>query len=222
MVGTDRATPVRSARVDRTRRSILDAARRLFAQRGYAQTPVRMLAKEAGVAVRTVYLSFGSKQGVLMALVDFIGEDAGAIETREAAVALVDGPEMGPEMGPKMIALVARLYRNLYERGSDVIDMVQQGAAVEPELRVALRHGHGNSRASIEATCVRLSELSLLRSDLTVDEAAGHCLVLVSRDGYEEMVELRNWSPDTYESWLRRALQAAVLRPGLVEPRERA
>jgi AcrR family transcriptional regulator len=214
MVGTDRTTPVRSARVDRTRRSILDAARRLFAQRGYAQTPVRMLAREAGVAVRTVYLSFGSKQGVLMALVDFIGEDAGTIETREAAVGLVDGPEM--------IALVARLYRNLYERSSDVIDMVQQGAAVEPELRVALRHGHGNSRASIEATCVRLSELSLLRSDLTVDEAAGHCLVLVSRDGYEEMVELRNWSPDTYESWLCRALQTALLRPGLVEPRERA
>ena len=212
VTGTDHAIPVPKERVDRTRRSILDAARRLFAQRGYAQTPVRLLAREAGVAVRTVYLSFGSKQGVLMALVDLIGADAGAIETRAAAVGLVDGPEI--------TALVARLYRNLYEGGSDVIDMVQQGAAVEAELRVALQHGHGNSRASIEATCVRLSELSLLRGDLTVDEAAGHALVLVSRDGYEEMVELRNWPPDAYESWLCRALQVALLRPELVDPRE--
>src|SRR5204862_250817 len=83
-----------------------------------------------GVAVRTVYLAFGSKQGVLTALVDLIGEDAGELETREQALGLTDGREI--------IRLVAHLYRNLYERGADVIDMVRQGAAVEEDLRVAL------------------------------------------------------------------------------------
>ena len=196
---------VRRARVDVTRRAILDAARRLFKERGYAQTSVRLLAAEAGVAVRTVYLAFGSKQGVLTALVDFIGDDAGATEARERAHEVVDGVEI--------VQLVAHLYRNLYERGADVIDLVQQGAAAEPELRAALRHGHGNSRASVEATCVRLSELGHLRAGLGVDEAAGHALVLLSRDGYEEMVELRHWSADAYESWLSRSLQSALLAP---------
>jgi AcrR family transcriptional regulator len=197
------ATRIRRERVDVTRRAILDAARRLFAERGYAQTPVRLLASEAGVAVRTVYLAFGSKQGVLTALVDVIGEDAGELETREQALDVVDGREL--------VALVARLYRNLYERGADVIDMVQQGAAVEPQLRAALQRGHGRSRASIEATCARISELGGLRHDLTVDQAAGHALVLLSRDGYEELVELRHWSHDDYEAWLARALEAALL-----------
>jgi AcrR family transcriptional regulator len=194
---------VRRERVDVTRRAILDAARRLFAERGYARTPVRLLASEAGVAVRTVYLAFGSKPGVLTALVDFIGEDAGEIETRERGLDIDDGVEI--------IALVARLYRNLYERGSDVIDLVQQGAAADPELRAALQRGHGHSRASVEATCARLSALGELRAGLTVDEAAGHALVLLSRDGYEEMVELRHWSHDDYEAWLARALGSALL-----------
>jgi AcrR family transcriptional regulator len=201
----DTATRVRRERTDVTRRSILDAARRLFAERGYAQTPVRLLATEAGVAVRTVYLAFGSKQGVLMALVDFIGEDAGELETRERAVDVVDAREI--------IALVARLYRNLYERGADVIDMMQQGAAVDPQLRAALHRGHGHSRASVEATCERISELGRLRRDLDVDRAAGHALVLLSRDGYEELVELRRWTHDAYESWLARVLVEALLEP---------
>ncbi|MDQ1468388.1 MAG: hypothetical protein QOH10_2803 [Actinomycetota bacterium] len=199
------ATRVRRARVDVTRRAILDAARRLFAERGYARTPVRVLAGEAGVAVRTVYLAFGSKQGVLTALVDLIGEDAGELETRERALGITDGREI--------IRLVAHLYRNLYERGADVIDMVRQGAAVEEDLRVALRRGHGHSRASVEATCARLLELGQLRHDLTVDGASGHALVLLSRDGYEELVELRHWTHDEYESWLSRTLQAALLEP---------
>jgi AcrR family transcriptional regulator len=207
-VASDRAAQVRSERVDVTRKAILDAARRLFAERGYARTPVRLLAREAGVAVRTVYLAFGSKQGVLSALVAALGEDAGELETRHQAEGVVDGRQL--------LALVARLYRNLYERGADVIDMLRQGASVEPELRAALRLGHGRSRASVEALCRRLEELGELRPGLDVDHAAGHALVLLSRDGYEELVELRHWMHDDYEAWLARALQDALLedRPG--------
>jgi hypothetical protein len=39
--------------------------RRQFAERGYADTPVRLLASIAGVALQTVYATYGSKAGVL-------------------------------------------------------------------------------------------------------------------------------------------------------------
>jgi AcrR family transcriptional regulator len=197
------AEKLRGDRADVTRQAIVAAARRLFAERGYARTPVRLLAQEAGVAVRTVYLCFGSKQGVLFALVDSLGVDAGELDTRRAAAEVTDGAEL--------LALAARLYRNLYERGAGVIDMVRQGAAVDPELTAALRHGHDRSRASVEAMCDRLRELGQLRAGLDVDRAAGHGLVLLSREGYEELVELRGWSNDAYEAWLASALQAALL-----------
>src|SRR5262245_753620 len=51
-----------------TRRDILDAARRLFEEHGYTATSMAAIATEAGVALKTVYLAFETKRGVLLAL----------------------------------------------------------------------------------------------------------------------------------------------------------
>ena len=70
-----------------TRRDILEAARRLFAARGYAATSVGDIAQEAGVAVQTIYSRLGSKRGMLMALVDLIEEESGRAEAAERVFA---------------------------------------------------------------------------------------------------------------------------------------
>ena len=44
---------------DQTRRESLEAARRLFAERGYVGTSVADIAAEAGVAVQTIYARHG-------------------------------------------------------------------------------------------------------------------------------------------------------------------
>jgi AcrR family transcriptional regulator len=44
-----------------TRRTILTAARRLFAERGYAATSLRLLAPTAGVSPQTIYTTYGSE-----------------------------------------------------------------------------------------------------------------------------------------------------------------
>src|SRR5205823_3275642 len=59
-----------------TRRDIVDAARRLFAERGYSVTSVKDIAAEAGVSVQTVYDSVGRKPELLVALNDAIDESA--------------------------------------------------------------------------------------------------------------------------------------------------
>jgi Transcriptional regulator len=48
---------------------VLDAAARLFAERGYQATTTRQLAELAGVNEVSVFRGFGSKQGVLAAVV---------------------------------------------------------------------------------------------------------------------------------------------------------
>ena len=53
-----------------TRRAILAAAGRLFVEPGYAATPLTAIAAEAGVAIQTVYATFGSKRQLLSELVD--------------------------------------------------------------------------------------------------------------------------------------------------------
>src|SRR5579864_3133534 len=53
-----------------TRQAILDAARKLFAERGYFATKVDDIAALARVAPATVYAVSGGKQGLLNALID--------------------------------------------------------------------------------------------------------------------------------------------------------
>ncbi len=50
------------------RRDILDAALKLFGQKGYSETTVQDIAAEADVAIGTVYIHYSSKEHVLEAL----------------------------------------------------------------------------------------------------------------------------------------------------------
>ena len=61
-------SPRRRQQAERTRRDILDAAQRLFEGQGYAATTMAAIAAEAGVALKTVYVAFETKAGVLRAL----------------------------------------------------------------------------------------------------------------------------------------------------------
>src|SRR4051794_35271712 len=61
-------SPRRRAQADATRAEILRAAQRLLERDGYAATTVAAVAAEAGVALKTVYVAFATKSGLLRAL----------------------------------------------------------------------------------------------------------------------------------------------------------
>ena len=84
---------LRERQAQLTRDEILKAARRLFAERGYAKTSVRDVAEAAGVSAQTVYDSIGSKQALVARLNDLIDAEAGvgAIGARTAPVRRSDG-----------------------------------------------------------------------------------------------------------------------------------
>ena len=79
---------LRERKAQLTRDEILAAARRLFAERGYARTSVRDIARAAGVSTQTVYDSIGSKQALVARLNDLLDAEAGigAIAADAAAV----------------------------------------------------------------------------------------------------------------------------------------
>ncbi|MBV9577670.1 MAG: helix-turn-helix transcriptional regulator [Chloroflexi bacterium] len=60
----------RQAAAQLTRRAILDAATRLFTERGYARTTMADIAAGAGVALDTVYASVGRKAALFRLLVE--------------------------------------------------------------------------------------------------------------------------------------------------------
>src|SRR6476646_3500492 len=60
----------RREQAESTRVHILEAAQMLFERDGYAATTMAAIARTAGVALKTVYLAFETKSGVLRAVWD--------------------------------------------------------------------------------------------------------------------------------------------------------
>ncbi len=67
-MATERTTAARTPRGEETRRALLDAAARLFAENGYHATSVPDIVKAAGVGHGTFYEYFGSRHQILLAL----------------------------------------------------------------------------------------------------------------------------------------------------------
>src|ERR1019366_6454278 len=61
-------SPRRREQAEQTRATILETTRKLFETQGYPATTMSEIAAEAGVALKTVYVAFESKAGLLRAL----------------------------------------------------------------------------------------------------------------------------------------------------------
>jgi AcrR family transcriptional regulator len=75
----------RAEQVERNRTVVLDAARRVFLDRGYGGATVDAIAEEAGFSKGVVYSQFGSKADMFMALLEQRITERGAQNERIAA-----------------------------------------------------------------------------------------------------------------------------------------
>ena len=83
----------RDRRIDRQRRQIMDAAARVFAEKGYAATTTKDIALAADIGESTLYNYFESKRDILLgiaayqaALLDAVFQKAVKLETRQQMV----------------------------------------------------------------------------------------------------------------------------------------
>jgi AcrR family transcriptional regulator len=85
---TSRRRPGRPAKAEAgdTKAALLDAALRLFAQKGYAGTSIRAIAREVGLSESVLYAHFDGKQALYDAAMALAGPQA-------ATVAIDDAPE---------------------------------------------------------------------------------------------------------------------------------
>jgi AcrR family transcriptional regulator len=201
---TDRRSSLRARHAEVTRSAILDAARRLFAQQGYAATAVRPIAEEAGVAVQTLYSTFGSKQGLLLALVDTVREHARSQELGERMEHTDDPSEL--------VRLAARIRRRVMDLGGDIVATFREGAAGDPEVRAAYEVGQARTREGVGRLCTRLEAVSALRPGLTHKLAVDQAVAMFSAEIYEELTGPHSgWTPEEYEQWLFERLSEILL-----------
>jgi AcrR family transcriptional regulator len=182
----------------RTRAVILDAARELFAERGYAATPMTAIADRAGVALDTVYASVGRKPEVARLLIEtaISGTDqAIPAEQRDYVRAIQAAPDAAAKIGIYAAAVTA-----MAPRLTLVLGIIQQAAHTEPEL-ARLWHEIAERRAAnMRRFVADLAAVAPLRLD--PDQAADIVWATNATEMYQLLVGQRGWTPQRYERFL--------------------
>lgn len=183
----DKVVRLRDQREALTRNTILKAARELFAERGYANTPVRLLAQRAGVALQTVYSTYGSKAGVLAGLPDLLDQETGINDLYDVVETTTDPHEL--------LGLLARIRRQVRERGSDIVKVIRSGAALDKDIAATLAEAERRRR--------RGTAMILTRAGVADPRQVDVAMALMADEACDQLVDVGGWSYDEYERWLR-------------------
>jgi len=193
-------SPRRREQAAATRLEILEAAQRLFERDGYAATTMATIAAEARVALKTVYVAFETKSGVLRALWNLTlrGEDDedGPVSERPWYREVLEEPD--PE---RQLRLNARNSRQGKVRVAALAEVIRSAAPIDSDIdalwgRIGTDY-HANQRAIVDS----LSEKAALRPNLDVQRATDILWTLNHPNVWQLLVSDRGWTPDQYEQW---------------------
>jgi AcrR family transcriptional regulator len=200
----------RRAQAEATRRDILDAAQRLFEQHGYAATTMEAIATEAQVALKTVYVAFETKRGLLRALWNHLlraGRDEVPVAQQQWYRETLEEPD--PER---------QLRRNAHNssqgklRIAAVLEVIRSAAPTDPDIaklwgRIQTEY-HANQLAIVES----LHDKRALRRGLDVERAADILWAINHPNLWQLLVEQRGWTPEQYEDWCAETACSQLLR----------
>ncbi len=183
-----------------TRTAIIDAARSLCMDVGYARTTVTDIAARAHVAPQTIYWAFGSKARLVTEIRDVWLAEAGTGERLRAVVA-----ESDPA---RRLDAFATFITHQWVTGSTAVAIQQEAMRVDPEVA-------RDVAAILETRAAALAQVTRplgadLRAGLTMDRAHDRLLALSMVDVYLEL-RGRGWTAGAYRDWLSELLQTQLL-----------
>jgi AcrR family transcriptional regulator len=204
-------SPRRREQAAATRREILAAAQRLFERQGYAATTMAAIAAEAGVALKTVYVAFETKSGLLRALWHLLlrGDEADVpVGDRDWYRRVVE--ERDPR---RQIELTARNSRLVKERAAALMRVIRNAATADADIAALWGRiqsdFHDNQRTIVAA----LAKNAPLRDGLDVDRAADILWTLNHPDTWLLLVAERGWAPEEWERWFAATVAEQLLAP---------
>jgi AcrR family transcriptional regulator len=191
-----------------TQRRVIEAAGRLFRERGYVATTMNDIAKEAGVALQSVYNAGRSKSDLLHLVTDV------AVVGDDRDVALLDRPNVaaiGEEPDAVLqVELIAALIASTLERVAPVWIAYREAAAVDANAADNLVAAH---RRRHETFAGMIAMIPPDRLRLSPDEATATAWAIGSVDVFLLLREQLGWDSAHYAEWLRRTLVSQLLDP---------
>lgn len=193
---------------EETQRVIVEAASRLFLERGYHATSIGRIASEAGVAVQTIYNAVGSKRDLLSRVLDV----AAAGERSPTPVPQFMREQAESEPDPRrVIAQLVDFWRGALARTAPVFRIIREAAVSDPEIAVLERDRSAQRLRNYRQAAQLLADRGALRPGLTIDAAAAAIFALGHSETYRALVLDGDWDDDAWADWLQATLEAALL-----------
>jgi AcrR family transcriptional regulator len=192
-----------------TRRRVLQAAWELLEQEG---SGVRLVdvANRAGVSRQAVYLHFGDRSGLLVALMDFIDVSLGAVQIR----AHVHGAGTGGESLERFIETMS-WYTAKIDR---VAQVTEAGKDQDEALAAAWRDRMGRRQLHLRSIVERIAAEGRLAEGWSVDAAVELLYVVTMPGPWRELTRELGWTAEQYTQHLTRLVRGSLLTERPADP----
>lgn len=191
-----------------TRLRVVEAARRLFLTKGYVATTMAEIARDAGVALQSVYSAGQSKADLLHLVTDLAvaGDDQEVMLLERPSFAAV-ATEPNPE---RQVQAIAALIAATMERLAPVWVAYREAAAVDAKAAANLVAAHHRRHETFAGMIRMLPEHHLRRSP---EDATDTAWAIGSIDVFLLLRSIRGWEAPRYATWLSQTLIDQLLVP---------
>lgn len=204
-------SPLRAAQAANTRLAVIEAAARLFTERGYVATSIDAIAQAAGVGRATVFTSVGGKAALLKAAYDV------AIVGDDEPVALPERPwarRVRVEPDPRrMLALYAEMVTSVSDRVAGLYEAMRGAASADREVSALWEAIQEERRGGAANFVGFLTVRGRLKEGLEETAAADLVWVLIDPVLSHLLVHRRGWSPARFAGWLAATMESQLLPP---------
>ena len=199
------SSPLRTEQAQQTRRRVLETARRLFIDHGYAGTTIAAVAEAAEVSPELIYTALGGKRGLLEGVMEITGprESAADDEAWWAMVAELADPA---DRLDKMVEYSCRILARTWP-----IHAIIRGAADKDAFARGLGHRLLEDRLDVQTERIRRHLDGALKAGLRADEAGQRYCALTSPELFYLLTVELGWSRDDHRSWITNLLRSELL-----------
>jgi len=191
-----------------TRQRIIQAAHDLFVKKGYGSTTIADIAREAGVAVETVYAAFRNKHTLLRQVwyVSFRGDEEDVrLWDRPEIRAVIAEPNLARRFQAQAVVLTA-----VFRRITPLLIMLQGAVASQPAAAAMLAEF---DELRLDAAA-KYAQAAAATGQLAVSENECRDVLWATLDGaqWHRLVAERGWSDERFAAWLGKLWTSAMVR----------
>jgi AcrR family transcriptional regulator len=200
----------RQAQANETRRHILEAARKLFTERGYAGATAEAIAAEAGVSAQTIYAIFKNKNRILVSLKNV--SPATGVEDHTPMSERANVQVVAQERDQRrQLQMFAQVVASNLNQVAGVFEVMAEAAKIEPDFERMVQKLHKQRLEHMTLAVQQITANGPFRENMDEARARDTVWTLTSGEVFLLLTRDRGWTKEQYAEWLADMLIRALL-----------